>query len=77
MEDARGTLDILSDEHYKKGDTRRDDSVSGQDEGYDDENDDDDWQIEMADDEEGAELNDDMSDDDGDEPLRNRLRMTM
>ena len=63
--------------HYKKGDTRRDDSVSGQDEGCEDENDDDDWQIEMADDEEGAELNDDMSDDDGDEPPRNRLRMTM
>ncbi len=63
--------------HYKKGDTKRDDSVSGQDKGCDDENDDDDWQIEMADDEVGAELNDDMSDDDGDEPPRNRLRMTM
>ncbi len=54
-----------------------DDSVSGQDEGCEDENDNDDWQIEMTDDEEGAELNDDMSDDDGDEPPRNRLRMTM
>jgi hypothetical protein len=31
----------------------------------------------MADDKEGAELNDDMSDDDGDEPPHNRLRMTM
>ncbi len=77
MEDTRGTLEIVSDETLQKGDTRRDDSVSGQDEGCDDENDDDDWQIEMADDEEGAELNDDMSDDDGDEPPHNRLRMTM
>ena len=63
--------------HYKKGDTGRNDSVGGEDERCDNESDNDNWQIEMADDEEGAELNDDMSDDDGDEPPRNRLRMTM
>ena len=52
--------------HYKKGDTGRNDSVGGEDERCDNESDNDDWQIEMAEDDEGAELNDEMSDDDGD-----------
>ncbi len=64
--------------HYKKGDTRQKVSVGEKDEGCANESDDDDWQIEMADDDKGAELNNEMSDDDGDEePPRNRQRMTM
>jgi hypothetical protein len=64
--------------HYKKGDTGRNDSVGGEDERCDNESEYDNWQIEMAEEDECVELNDEMSDDDGDEePPRNRQRMTM
>ena len=78
MEDTRGTLEIASDETLQKEDTGQNDSFGGKKEGCDNESDNDNWQREMADDDESAELNDEMSDDDGDEePPRNRQRMTM
>ena len=66
--------------HYKKGDTERNEMEGGEDEGCDNQSDEEDWQIEIAEDDEGGELNDEMSDNDEDEdeePPRNRQRITM
>ncbi len=45
--------------HYKKGNTRQDENVSRHDEGSEEENDESDWRIEMADDVECDGIDDD------------------
>jgi hypothetical protein len=63
--------------HYKKGDTRQDENVSRHDNGSEKESNESDWRIEMADDVEFDGIDDGLSNNNGDEPPRNRQRMTL
>ncbi len=62
---------------YKKDDTRQDESISRHDKGSEEDSDESDWRIEMADDVECDGIDDELSDNDGSEPPQNRQRMTL
>ena len=62
---------------YKKGDTRQDENLSRHDEGSEEESDESNWRIEMADDVEFDGIDDGLSNNDGSEPPQNRQRMTL
>jgi hypothetical protein len=63
--------------HYKKGNTRQDENVSRHDKGPEEESNESDWRIEMADDVKCDGIDDGLSDNDGGEPPRNRQRMSL
>ncbi len=63
--------------HYKKGDTRQDENVSWHDEGSEEESNKSNWRIEMVDDVNCDGIDDGLSDNNGDEPTRNRQRMSL
>jgi hypothetical protein len=63
--------------HYKKGNTRQDENLSSHDKGSEEESDESDWRIEMADDVEFDGIDDGLSNNNGSEPPQYRQRMSL